>query len=287
MPKKIRQRWVLLRQSFQILRAHKRLALLVAINKILRLVVLSLVAAPLYLAIVSTNSNDFSFIAEKMGINIHNPWLYIVVLTLYLIAHLITLFCYAALLDATIRYFRTGHLSLMTGIRSATHIFWKLYVWALLNSTLGFLIRLLDFYFKRFEWCIDLLVGGSWTVSTYFVLPVLVVEKPSPWGAIKRSIQLLRHTWGQSLLLNFTSSSIFFFLLIIACAPLLIGLKMGGLLPGATGAVITVPLVMLVNLFNSTMGLILNAALYVYAADGKVPNMYEEAAIKEAFMASK
>ncbi len=38
---------------------------------------------------------------------------------------------------------------------------------------------------------------------TYFVVPVIVVEKLGPLAAGKRSFEVLKRTWGESLVANF------------------------------------------------------------------------------------
>src|SRR5947209_16056243 len=42
------------------------------------------------------------------------------------------------------------------------------------------------------------LLGTAWMVITYFVLPVLVVERVGPVTAIKRSVEILKQTWADA-----------------------------------------------------------------------------------------
>jgi len=46
-------------------------------------------------------------------------------------------------------------------------------------------------------------VGIAWSVVTYFVIPVMIFEGVGPFKAIKRSREILKYRWGESLITNF------------------------------------------------------------------------------------
>ena len=78
------------------------------------------------------------------------------------------------------------------------------------------------------------LLGMAWSITTYFVIPVLVVEKKNPFEAMKRSVGILRKTWGESLVANF-GIGLIVFLLIIPIFGLIAG---GFFMIGSVNAVI-------------------------------------------------
>src|SRR5581483_6008973 len=41
------------------------------------------------------------------------------------------------------------------------------------------------------------LLGGVWTMLTYLVVPIIVVEQKGPFAALKESGALFRKTWGE------------------------------------------------------------------------------------------
>src|SRR5260370_231847 len=43
------------------------------------------------------------------------------------------------------------------------------------------------------------LLGAGWSVVTYFVVAVLIVEKVGPIRAVSRSARILKETWGEAL----------------------------------------------------------------------------------------
>lgn len=47
------------------------------------------------------------------------------------------------------------------------------------------------------------LIGMAWTLITYLVVPVLVIERVGPIEAIRRSTRLLKESWGEQIVANF------------------------------------------------------------------------------------
>src|SRR5438309_1955063 len=42
-------------------------------------------------------------------------------------------------------------------------------------------------------------LGLMWNLATFLAVPVLVAEKLGPIATVKRSVQLLKKTWGESI----------------------------------------------------------------------------------------
>jgi hypothetical protein len=118
------------------------------------------------------------------------------------------------------------------------------------------------------------------------VIPVLVVEQKNPFEAMKRSVGILRKTWGESLVANFGIGMIVFLIMI----PIILLIVAGGfiiasgnaLLGGvliATGFI----LILLVSLVSSALHSILIATIYLFAAEDKVPEQFDRDLIAHAF----
>ena len=45
-------------------------------------------------------------------------------------------------------------------------------------------------------------VGVAWSLVTFLVVPILVVEQLSVGAAVKRSAELFKHTWGENVVTN-------------------------------------------------------------------------------------
>ena len=134
------------------------------------------------------------------------------------------------------------------------------------------------------------LLGAAWTIANYFVVPVLVVEKLGPIDAAKRSVAIVRKAWGESLVSNAGVGMVTFIavvMLVIPCgvATMILAAKAGSLAIGIAGAAATLVLLILIVLASSALSSIVLSALYMYAADAKVPQAFEAAHLQQAFVA--
>ena len=71
--------------------------------------------------------------------------------------------------------------------------------WALLSATVGLVLRIIESRSEKVGQLVSGLLGMAWSIVTYLVVPVLVVEKAGPIEAVKRSTALLKKTWGEAL----------------------------------------------------------------------------------------
>ena len=125
----------------------------------------------------------------------------------------------------------------------------------------------------------------AWSITTFFVIPVLVVEKTGPIDAVKRSVAVIKKTWGESLGANMGIGFITFLASLVALLPIGGGIAAMSVSPVLGGILIGLGVlwILFVSLVSSALGSILLAALYIYAAEGKMPQHYDPNMIKGAF----
>ena len=287
-PQKNLPKWQLIKKTSKILKSNKRLLLFSFYNKLFRLLIITCIASPLLVALTQkTTANELVIMAKNFGIDLHNPWFYVVALLLFWCAHVIAVFFYSALVASTLTYFEGKSLSLMKGFKMAKNVFFQLCLWSIINTTLGAVLKIMAIFSPQQNSVFSQTRGNPWRISIYFVFPIIVMEKINPLKAFHRSLDLLSNTWGDSLQVNFKGGSLLLIFLILAYTPILIGFKLGGILTIATSIGIAIPLIMTVNLFSSTLHLTLCSALYLYATERKVVPPYEEKEMKYAFISLK
>ena len=126
------------------------------------------------------------------------------------------------------------------------------------------------------------LLGMAWTVVSYLVVPVLVVEKKGPIDALKESTALLRRTWGEQLIGHFSFGFVFFVLSLPAFVIIVLGILT------ANAAVImlciggAVLYLILIALIEAALQSIFQAAVYLYARDGQEPEGFSSGLLAEA-----
>lgn len=217
----------------------------------------------------------------------------IIFITYFGLAFIATFFNVCVVYTTKIR-FEGGNATFGESLKFALSRFWLIVQWSLLAATVGLLMRLLENFARRLGrpgqiimGILIALIGMAWTIVTIFVVPVLVYEGLGPVDAVKKSIQVIKKTWGESLIKAFGLGLIQFLIMlgiIVAAGLLTYGLSMmfetKGLLIGIG---IGVLLLMLVGLVFSVASTIFNTALYVYANNGQIASGFNEDIIKTSF----
>jgi hypothetical protein len=121
---------------------------------------------------------------------------------------------------------------------------------------------------------------------TFFVVPVLVVEKAGPVEAVSRSVSLLKKTWGEALV-GRMGIGLFLFLLALPLILLFVAgvyLLASGSTAAGVAVLIAGGILMLIYLaVSAALHTILLAALYQYAADNRVPEGFDRDVFAGAF----
>jgi hypothetical protein len=206
----------------------------------------------------------------------------------YFLTYFVIVFCNSALVSCAIMRFNGESPTLGDGFRAAVARLPQILAWALVSASVGVLLKLIENSHKRVGEFIGAILGTVWSVITYFVVPVLVVEKMGPFKAIGRSVEILKKTWGEALVGHFTLGFFKFLLAIPFVLLLLIG---GGLIAAGHAlvyvgvAVLAVAGVYLLVFMAvaSAMDTIFLSALYEYAAYNTVPEGFEQDAMENAF----
>ena len=176
---------------------------------------------------------------------------------------------------------RGGDPTLSTGLNASFARLPQIFGWALVSATVSLVLRVIENSNRKVGRFIAGLLGMAWSLVTFLVVPILVVERKGPVDAFKESARLLKKTWGQQLIGNFSFGLIFLLLGIPG-----IGLLVLGIFTTTTAAPLGIALIvlgvvylMLLGLVQSTLQVIFQAALYLYACEGKAPAGFDAAAL--------
>lgn len=208
----------------------------------------------------------------------------------YFANYFVIVFFNSALVACAMIRFRGGDPTVRDGLRAATENLSRIAAWALLAATVGVVLRAIEERVGLVGRIVVKLIGVAWTIANYFVVPVLVVEKLGPIDAAKRSAQIVRKAWGESIVSNVgvgLATTLAIVLLVIPCgvAAAVIAVKAGSLAVGIAGAALTLGLLVLISLASSALNSIILSAIYLYAAESKVPQAFEAANLQQAFVA--
>src|SRR6185436_3534227 len=71
-------------------------------------------------------------------------------------------------------------------------------MWAVVAGTVGMLIRAIHDRVGFVGRIVSGLIGAAWSLATFFVVPVLVLEDRSVQDSFSRSVDVFKKTWGET-----------------------------------------------------------------------------------------
>ncbi len=121
----------------------------------------------------------------------------------YFSLNFVIYFFNAALVYCCLFRIRGLRINLFHGLFVATRRLPQLLAWSAVSATLGLVIRVIEKagrdqgqYGRYF---LVQIFGVLWSVATFFIIPLLVIERVGPLKALKRSVKVLTRTWGDQI----------------------------------------------------------------------------------------
>ncbi|HXY34498.1 MAG TPA: DUF6159 family protein [Planctomycetaceae bacterium] len=273
---KIANGWELMKSSAQVLRENTSLLLFPALSGIACLVVSASFALPMFF------TGAFTIEANARQVT-HNPLAYVVGFAFYFCSYFVIIFFNSALVACAVIRFKGGTPTVNDGFQAALARMPQILAWSLVSASVGFLLKIIESRSERVGQIVSGLLGLAWSIATFFVVPVIVVEKAGPFEAIQRSMGILRRAWGEAYVGNAGIGLFVFLLAIVACAPAALGFMIGSGVAIAIGIAVTAFLEIVIAIVSAALHTILLGALYVYAAEGRVPYAFDGGVLQSAF----
>lgn len=183
--------WTISMNSLKVLRENKKLILFPILSGASLLLILSSFVVAL-LAAAGWDTEQIETYGGETG-NILLLFLF------YLVNYFVVVFFNTALVHCSRLYFQGEEVTIGKGIRFAISRIGAIFAWAMLAATVGTILRLIEENVGWLGKIIISLIGIVWSVATFFVVPVIAYENAGPIDAFKRSSQLMREKWGESL----------------------------------------------------------------------------------------
>lgn len=195
----------------------------------------------------------------------------------YLTTYSVVIFCNVAVVAGALIRLEGGEPTLGDGFSAAFDRLPAIIGYAAIAATVGMVLRSLS---ERTGLLGRLVLGGlgvAWSLATFLVAPVLVVEKVGPVQAITRSASLLRTTWGEQVAGNVGIGLVFGLasVAVAIVAGLLFGLTMeASALIAALVIVVAVVAIGSLALLGTTLQAVFTASVYRYAVTGDGGSMF-------------
>jgi hypothetical protein len=261
-----------------VLRADKELLLFPIVSSISLVIVSVLFFVPIILGGVLD-----ALVLENIGIFSIIP-----LFLFYVAQYCVIFFANTALVGAALIRLRGGDPTLGDGFRIAARRFLPILGYALIAATVGMILKAISERSRGLSSIVISIIGMAWNIGTYLVVPILAVEEVGPIEAIRRSVELLKKTWGEQIAGNLGLGAITglaaFGLIFLGIGFTFVAFMLE--LPTfliVGGLVILFAALVLLGLVNATLTGIYTAAVYQYAAEGQLEGFFEPELIQAAF----
>lgn len=216
----------------------------------------------------------------------------------YFGTYFITIYFQVALVASVKLRLSGGNPTLGYGVREANKRLGAVLTWAVIAAIVGLLLRLLEGAARnntrgwgRIVAQIAIgLVGMAWSLATFFVIPIIAYEGIGGFEAIKRSVGVIKRSWGEAVVGQAGITLVMGLLALVVGAAFgitgIIALTSGstaGLAIGIVLITIAVLGVLFIVALSSTLQSIYTTALYEYATAGRTGDYFSRDTLAGAF----
>ncbi len=256
--------WRLTKTAFRMIREDKALLAIPAVAAGAYILILALFAMGFIgiLLFSPLSGTPLDLVLAVMGI------------AAYFLLWFVATYFTAALVGAATIKLNGGNPNVSDGLAVARANIGKIFVWSLFAGTVGLAIQMIAARFRGLPGLIIAAVAeGTWSVATYFIVPVLLYENMGVWGSLKTSASTYVHNFGRTFITNIVLGILVGLPIVGAIILGLIGffeLLGGAVLLGAVLVIAALTIGIVAILLAMAAEGILTAALYRYAKTGKL-----------------
>lgn len=284
----IKNSWAMTKASFEVMKKDKELFLFPILGGIFSILFVIAILFPTVIAALLKG------VAPGAISNV--IWYTVVFVVYFGLSFIATFFNTCVVYTAKTR-FEGGNATFMDSIKFAASRIHLIIMWSLLSATVGLFLRVLDQIAENMgevgQLIMSILIsmlGAAWSFITIFIVPIMVYEGKTPFAALKKSIELLKKTWGEGIvgMVGLGLAQLIFIVIGIVIGVVLAFLTLGiGLIAFLVAMGLVVIYFIIVFTFFSALTAIFNTALYIYATEGKMPTGFDEETVNSSVKSKK
>ena len=281
---KLSRSWEFAKISYGIIWDFKQLVVFPILSTIAALLVSASFLLPLWGA--GTLEQWLHFMDEEQASE-GNVAMYVTAFCFYFCNYFVIVFFNSALTACTMKVIAGETPTVGYGLSAASRRLPQIIGWALLSAVVGVVLKAIENAHEKAGQIVAALLGMAWTIMTYFVVPVIVMDGVGPIEAFKRSAGTLKKTWGEALMGNFSLGFLSFLLMlpVIVVAGLLVfmGIRAESMVVTVLAIAVAVLLVAVGAAVTSAADVVFKALLFNYATDRAVPDGIDRSTFADAF----
>jgi hypothetical protein len=198
-------------------------------------------------------------------------------LGLLFFVHAITLFFDAALVSCGIAKMEGKDSDVFAGLKTAALRIWPIFKWAIFTAALGLLLKIAEYAKSstKITAFIFFFTEFTWSIVSFFALPIIIVEGIGPVQTIQKSEDLCHSAWGEQLAGRFSINQIY----CLIAAPFLTLIYHSYRVHGSVlnfSGILGITLVFICLQLRNLCTNLFKAALYHYAVSGEAKYFSQE-----------
>jgi len=273
--------WDLANACMGLLREDKSLLIFPLLSSIAMLLIVASFAVPIY-PMISTMS-------ARGSVHTLDSLAYVGLFLFYWIQYTIVVFFNTALVEVAMDRLDGRNATTGEGLRRAWERFGVILAYSAIAATVGTLLRLIAERVGFIGKIVVGMIGFVWVVATALVVPVLAAEDVGPIEAIRRSVELIKKSWGEDLIGNVGIGLAFGAIMVVLgfCGAMLFIAALS--VHSTTFAVLVLVMLVVslctVALAQATLAGLYSAALYRYASGETRTGDIDPSLLESAFRA--
>lgn len=264
--------WKLTKSSFKILKANKQLIIFPVLSGIC----LMLIIGSFIITSLAVNGWHVDNVEDAK----RNLEYYGLIFLFYLVNYFVVVFFNMALIHCTRSYFKGEEVSVSAGLQFSMSRVGAIFSWAVFAATIGLILRVIQENTGIIGKIITGIIGIVWSIATFFVVPVIAYENLGPIGAFKRSSQMMKEKWGESLVAGFSFGLIQFLAFLVIGVPLFL---LGGALNIFVGIALAIAGIFIIMAILSAAQTIFISAVY-HKINGDVNKYFDQQLVDGLFV---
>jgi Family of unknown function (DUF6159) len=278
---RLERSWDLANACMGLLREDKSLLIFPLLSSIAMFLIVGSFAVPLYPLVTAMSEHGY---VRTLG-----SLTYVGLFIFYWIQFTIVIFFNTALVEVAMERLDGREATTGDGLRRGWARFPIILAYSAIAATIGTVLRLLAERVGFIGKIVVGMIGFVWVVATALVVPVLAAEDVGPIEAVRRSVELIRKSWGEDLIGNTGIGLAFAVVMAVVafCGAMLFLAALSVHSTAFAGLVLVILVVTLCTtaLAQATLSGLYSAALYRYAAGETKTGDIDPALLESAFRA--
>jgi hypothetical protein len=208
------------------------------------------------------------------------PALYLPIFLMYVVMYAIGIFFQAAVIAGATERMRGGDPTVSSALVAAQRRLGPILMWAVVAATVGMALRAIQDRVGFIGKIVAGLAGAAWSLATFFVVPVLVLEDKSIKDSFGQSVSVFKKTWGETM----TGGASLGIAAFAAWATLIAVTGLLAYVIGVAAVGVFLAGAIVLGIFFSALQGVYVASLYRYATEGSVPPGFDRTLLDQAFV---